>query len=211
MKVLIVHSSLGGSESVTRDLCETAIWRLKEISPGLVLTERDLGLSPHPHLDEAWWRAAAKPAAERSADEQACLRLSDDICREVIEADVVMVGVPMWNFSIPSALKAWIDHLVRSGVTFRYGPKGPEGLLSPDKTVFVFEATGGDYVNPELARLNHAGPYIRQIFGFLGVKNAEVITASGTAYRKTGALEEARAEIFKRFQTFGKVVGTARP
>lgn len=173
--LLIVHSSPANESSSTRKVVAALVARLLRANPGLAVVERDLARSPVPHF-------GFEPEA---------IERSDSLCREFMAADIIVVGAPMWNFSIPSVLKAWVDHLVRAGVTFQYTANGPKGLVPPGKKLFIVEASGGVYADTPAAFLNHVGPYLVQIFGFLGVVETEVIRVGGTATRKDEAEREA--------------------
>jgi FMN-dependent NADH-azoreductase len=171
--ILYVNPSLNANTSASSAVAEAIVNKILKVADTRVL-RRDLVHEPIPHLVPG--SASAPLAATLSA--------------EVLAADVIVVAAPMWNFAVPSALKAWVDHIVLAGVTFRYGENGPVGLLEK-KRLFIVEASGGDYSGSEMGRKNHAAPYLKDIFGFLGVHDATVIAVSGTAYRREASVAEA--------------------
>jgi FMN-dependent NADH-azoreductase len=131
--------------------------------------ERDLTADGIPHLSLVAFTASLTPADARSSAEQRAAALADALIEEVEAADVIVLAVPMYNFSIPSTLKAWIDHITRAGRTFRYGPAGPEGLLKGRK-VFVITGRGGVYSDDSPAKgMDFQEPYLRAMLGFLGL------------------------------------------
>src|SRR5207302_9411832 len=131
--------------------------------PDATLTVRDLTAQPHPELDEATLQALFTPAAERSPEQNARVALDDALIAELKAADVVVLGVPMYNFGVPAQLKNWIDAISRAGVTFRYTEKGPEGLLK-NKKVYVALTRGGKYRNTPA---DTQVPYLKTVFTFL--------------------------------------------
>ena len=134
------------------------------------MTVRDLVATPHPALDEAALGALFTPAAQRTAEQAARVAQDDALIAEIQAADVVVLGVPMYNFGVPAQLKNWIDAITRAGVTFRYTANGPEGLLK-GKTVYVALARGGRYRNtPADTQM----PYLRTVFNFLGMTDRRV-------------------------------------
>lgn len=189
-RILVVHASLDRQQSVSRALSQRLLSRLLEQHPEARVIERDLAQSPPPHFGPAQVRAAFLTEDQRTLEDREALALSNELCRELMESDVVIIGVPMWNFSVPSALKAWVDHIVRAGVTFRYTPKGPEGLLSSNQRVFLMEATGGVYESEAASGSNHAAPWLEQVFRFLGVSAVQIVSAQGSALFDRGHLLE---------------------
>ena len=166
MQLLHLDSSILGDASATRDLGAAVVARLRARYPGLDVTYRDLAATPIPHLGGA-------SLARTDADEAS---LADALMDEFLAADIVVLGVPMYNFGIPSQLKAWIDRIAVAGKTFRYTANGPEGLAT-GKRVVVANAHGG--FHPADGASNFVEPYLRFVFGFLGVNDVEFITAEG--------------------------------
>ena len=143
--------------------------------------------------------AAFTPEDKRTPEMQQNLALSDKLTHELLAADVIVIGVPMWNFGIPASLKAWVDLVVRAGLTFAYGPAGPSGLIPPGKKVYIFASRGGDYAAGSPAHAyDMQEPYLRGILGFLGLTEVTFIAASnqnrGAEEAKAGR-DQAEAEI----------------
>ena len=181
MKLLHIDTSIVGSGSVTREVTALIVERFTEKTDATV-TYRDLAAEAPPHLTFASMpgdHPASGHAGPLDAAAQAVRDASQAMLDEFIAADVVVIGAPMYNFTIPSQLKAWIDRIVIPGKTFRYGPNGPEGLVK-GKRVIVAIARGGFY-GPDTAAASaeHAESYLRSGFGFLGVSDLEFITAEG--------------------------------
>jgi FMN-dependent NADH-azoreductase len=180
MKLLHVDSSIIGGNSVSRVISAAIVARLREASGGTTVTYRDLAAEPLPHLSGAYLAAAAAPG-EHTAALQHDLALGSAVMEEFLAADTVVIGAPMYNFTIPSQLKAWIDRIVLVGKTVRYTEKGPEGLAG-DKRVIVAISRGGFYgAGMPAAALDFQENFLRGIFGFIGVTNVEFIRAEGVA------------------------------
>ncbi|MFT8243515.1 FMN-dependent NADH-azoreductase [Roseomonas sp. BN140053] len=200
MKLLHVDSSITGGRSVTRELTALIVRRLAGEGAAAV-TYRDLVAEELPHFTAATAPTAhpmSKAAPVLDAAQQARRTNSDAILQEFLDADVVVIGVPMYNFSIPSELKAWFDRLAVPGVTFRYGAAGPEGLAG-NKRVILAIARGGFY-GADTARFSaeHAESFLRAGFGFLGVRDIEVVLAEGLnidEHTKGRAIASARDAI----------------
>ncbi len=194
--LLQIDSSPRLDDSVTRSLTArfVQLWCARE--PHGVVIRRDLGLSPPPHPDEFTLTAVALPESVRDPRQQAAAALSDRLLEELEAADVVLIGAPMYNFSVTSGLKAWFDLVSRPGRTFRYGPKGQEGLLSGKKVVAI-TARGGFYqhgnANGNGADLQEA--LIASFFRFIGLEEVHFIHAEGQAIDPaTAQAQRARAE-----------------
>jgi FMN-dependent NADH-azoreductase len=168
MNLLHLDSSALGTQSASRELTAAIAAHLRAREPGLVETYRDLAAHPLPHLDGAAL-AKADPAA---ADE------AERVMQEFLAADVIVVGAPMYNFSVPSQLKAWIDRVAVAGRTFRYTAEGPQGLAGGKKVV-VASTRGGLHKGQAT---DFVEPYLRQVFGFLGIDDVTFVTAEGLAF-----------------------------
>jgi FMN-dependent NADH-azoreductase len=168
-----IHSD-GGQSSRLADRY-VASWRAA--NPDGVVIVRDVAREPVPHLDAARFGAFLAKPEERTAEQQAVVAYSDALIDEVRRADVVVIGAPMYNFGIPSTLKAYFDHIARAGVTFRYTETGPVGLLKGKKAV-VFAARGGMYAGTP--RDTQTG-YLRNFLGFIGLDDVEFVYAEGLA------------------------------
>lgn len=198
MTILHIDSSILGGYSVSRALSAEIVARQLELNPGSDVVTRDLvvdaalHLSPD-HLAVFQGGAPATPA------------LGEDVARgggyidDLFAADVIVIGAPMYNFAIPSQLKAWVDRILVAGRTFRYGAHGPEGLLPAGKRVFIASARGGVYTGDSpIAGLDHQERYLIAVLGFIGLTDVTVIRAEGLAMgeeAKAAALADARAAI----------------
>lgn len=173
--LLLIESSVRQRDSVSRQLSEEFVAQWRQANPGGRVLSRDLAREPLPHLDADLLGGWMKPAAEQSAAEQAALVRSDQLIEELLAADVLVLGAPMYNFAIPSTLKAWLDHVLRAGVTFKYTEQGPRGLLQ-GKRAYVLTARGGVYAG---GPLDQQEPYLRQALGFIGIDDVQFVHAEG--------------------------------
>ena len=174
-QVLRVTTSIVGANSVSSALMEELLDGFRARGEHFQLVDRDFSKQAIPHMDEGWLQALASPEAERNEQQQAQVDFSDRLIAEVQAADTVVIALPMYNFAVPSMLKAWVDHIARAGVTFTYTESGPQGLLQ-NKKVFLITAMGGLHAEGES---DFVRPYMRQIMGFLGMDDVTMITASG--------------------------------
>ena len=192
--LLQIKSSLNSDAGQSSRLADAFVAAWRGANPGGRVVVRDLAREPIPHLTAARFGAfTAKPEA-RTAEERDVVQYSDMLIDELRAADVIVLGVPMYNFGIPSTLKAWIDHVARAGVTFRYTEKGPVGLLR-GKRVKVFASRGGLYAGTPR---DTQTTYLRDVLAFLGLDDVEFVYAEGLAIdaeRKRAALEAAHAAI----------------
>lgn len=191
---LLLTSSLNGPQGQSSRLAHAYLDRLTAQSPGLRLTHRDLAVDPPPHLDAETFAAFGTPPDERSADQRERVAWSDAAIAELREADLVVVAAPMYNFGVPSALKAWMDHVARAGVTFRYTENGPQGLLTGRRAVVV-STRGGRYVGTPN---DSQTPFIASFLGFIGLGPVEFVHAEGLAMgedQAAAALESARRDL----------------
>ncbi|MBW3127830.1 MULTISPECIES: FMN-dependent NADH-azoreductase [Hymenobacter] len=178
MQILQIISSARGAESYSTQLSQGIIDKLRAAHPGSSVVVRNLAKNPFPHLEEAHLQAYFTPVEARSTEQQQAVRHSDEAIAEVLAADVLVIGVPFYNFSIASSLKSWLDHLTRAGITFRYTPTGPEGLIT-DKRVYLAVASGGIYSEGPMQPYDFATPYLRWMLGFLGMTDITVARAEG--------------------------------
>ncbi len=176
--VLHIDSSPLGDHSVSRKLTAKVLAELKTNHPDTKVVTRDLGISPLPHLSGLTIGAFFTPPEQRNEVLNEALKLSDEVINELFAADVIVIGAPMWNFGIPSSLKAWIDHIVRAGVTFRYTENGPEGLIK-GKKVYIAMASGGVYSEGPASSYDFNGPYLKHVLGFLGMTDLKIFRAEG--------------------------------
>lgn len=194
MNILQINASARGTDSNSTRLADAVIEQLKAANPQASVQVLDLGQAPHPALDGSALKALFTPADQRSADQQTRVAMDDELIAQVQAADVVVLGVPMYNFGIPAQLKSWFDAIARAGVTFRYTESGPEGLLK-GKKVYVTLARGGLYRDtPNDSQV----PYLKTILGFLGMTDVQWIYAEGLAMgaeTAQKAMDDAQAEI----------------
>jgi FMN-dependent NADH-azoreductase len=177
-QILIVESSPRGAESASRQLTETLRERLRSLYPNARFVERDLVTDPLPHLDYQTVKGiSAKDKAEAESLKDA-LRLSDELTEELLSAGLLVIASPMWNFGLPSSLKAWIDHVVRAGKTFNYAGAGVEGLAKGKKAILVL-ASGGVFSEGPWKSWDTVEPYLRQILGFIGIDEVQTVRAQG--------------------------------
>jgi FMN-dependent NADH-azoreductase len=177
MKLLHIDSSVLGPHSVSRQVSGAIADRLRQATPGLEIVYRDLASTPLSHLSGAHL-AAAQGAAPEAALQQD-LAAGQAVMDEFLDADILVLGAPMYNFTIPSQLKAWIDRILVAGKTFKYSAQGVEGLAG-NKRVIIAVSRGGFY-GPGMpaAAGDYVETYLRWVFGFIGIKNLEVISADG--------------------------------
>lgn len=200
--LLAIDSSPMTDTAVTRRLTRAFVELWEESFPGGDVIHRDLGANPPPHPDALMLGAFAKDDAGLSELEREALRVSDRFVDELLAADVIVIGSPMYNFTVTSALKAWIDLVGRPGRTFTYSDKGPTGLLI-DKHVLVVTARGGFYAGETAeAQNDYQETYLRAYFEFLGVEDVRFIHAEGQGIDPDTAMRQERqaiAELKKLF------------
>ena len=179
MKLLQIDSSVLGDASASRQISQSVTQRLRHDHPGLEVHTRDLAASPIPHLTGLDLAAGQQAPEDRNEQTRVLAELNETVLREFQDADIVVVGAPMYNFGIPSALKAWIDRIAIAGKTFRYTEKGPIGL-SGGKVVIIASTRGGLYSEGSpAAAMDHQEAYLRGVFAFLGVTDVRVVRAEG--------------------------------
>ncbi|MGK8707539.1 FMN-dependent NADH-azoreductase [Metapseudomonas otitidis] len=195
-RVLIVESSARQQGSISRQLTAEFIAQWKAAHPADEVVVRDLAQESVPHLDSDLLGGWMKPADQQNDAERAALARSNRLTEELLAADVLVLAAPMYNFGIPSTLKAWLDHVLRAGVTFKYTETGPQGLLS-GKRAFVLTARGGVYAG---GPLDHQEPYLRQALAFIGIHDVIFIHAEGlnmgAEFQEKG-IAQARAQLVK--------------
>jgi FMN-dependent NADH-azoreductase len=179
--ILVLKTSLFGADGQSSRLADRLVAELTAHAPGARVVERDLARDPVPHLTAATFRAFATPAAERSAAEQAAVDASDALIAELRAADVVVLGLPMYNFGVPSTLKAYFDHVARAGVTFRYARDGAEGLLT-GKKAYVLATRGGAHAGTPL---DTETAYVRDFLRFVGIAEVAFVHAEGLSMTAT--------------------------
>jgi len=195
-KVLVLNSSALGGASVSSQLVQDVLAELRARDPRLIVTVRDLGANPIPHLnsDSA---TALRGAAPRNEAQAAAQELSDTLIAELKAADTIVIGAPMYNFGIPSTLKAWFDYVLRAGITFRYTEAGPVGLLE-GKRAIVIESRGGYYSEGATKVLDSQEPHLKTLLGFVGIKDTTFIRVEKLAFgpeARRQAFDGARAQL----------------
>jgi len=176
-KVLVITASPRGERSVSRTLTTTfaQLWAQHHTQETVLL--RDIGHHPVPHVTEPWVIGAFAPPDAQTPESKAAIAVSDQLVDEFLGAERYIFGVPMYNLNIPSTFKAYIDQIVRAGKTFAVGPNGYEGLVKGRKALFI-TSSGGSYVQgSSMASYNFQEPYLRAIFGFIGITDVHFVAA----------------------------------
>jgi len=197
-----MNGSAAGRDSVSRALVADAVSKLLEANPASHITHRDLGENPPPHLISQTLNGVRGTAT--TDIEFAARRLSDELIGELKAADTVVIGAPMYNFSVPTTLRAWFDHVLRAGVTFKYVDGAVRGLLG-GKRVIVIESRGGLYSEGPAQAIDFQEPYLRHLLGFIGITDVTFVRAEKIGYgpeARTAAIEAAKAQL-------SEVVGSA--
>ena len=174
-KVLQIQSSLFTENSASRQLAEDLVAKMREHGDIFDENRRNLAEEGVPHLDAAWIQALSTPTEGRTSEQRKMVDYSDQLINEVMVADVLVIGAPMYNFSVPSVLKAWFDHITRAGVTFQHSSEGPKGLLT-GKTAYVITTRGGLHKDKPT---DNQVPFIKTILSFIGIHDVHVIYAEG--------------------------------
>jgi FMN-dependent NADH-azoreductase len=185
MKLLHIDASPLGQHSVSRELTSAIVNQLRQEHPALDVVYRDVSSRPLPH-----WTPVVDAESEAA-------KLGNDVMDEFLAADVIVIGAPMYNFSIPSQLKAWIDRIAVAGKTFSYSETGPKGLAG-GKRVIIASSRGGVYSTGPAVGFDFQEPYLRAVFGFLGITDLQFVRAEGvsvSAEHKTNAIAAARNTI----------------
>ncbi len=195
MKTLLqLNTSLFSNQGESSRLADefVAVWRVRNPDGHVVV--RDLAAEPVPHLDGTRFLAFLAKAEERNAEQQVAVACSDALIAELKAADVIVLGLPLYNFGVPSTLKAYFDHIARAGVTFKYTEAGPVGLLS-GKKAYIFATRGGRYLGTPR---DTQTAYVRDFLRFIGIGDVEFVYAEGLALgeaAKAEALSNAREQL----------------
>ena len=190
LAVLEISASARSEESVSRTLTRDIIAALEDREGEIQLTQRDLAEGVA-FVDERWIEANFTPEETRNGRQRDVLALSDELIAELQEADLIVIGSPIYNFGVPAALKAWVDMVARARVTFRYTENGPKGLLEGKRAIIVI-ASGGVPVD---SAVDFATPYLRQALRFIGIDNVEVIAADQLNQHGEKSIDSARERI----------------
>lgn len=193
--ILVLNSSAAGEASVSRLLVADAVAELTERLPGAQVVFRDLAADPIPHLLPSTINGVrGQPTSPAELEARA---LSDKLIAELRAADVIVIGAPMYNFSVPTTLRTWFDHVLRAGETFSYSEAGPKGLLT-GKRVIVVESRGGLYSEGPAMSVDFQEPYLRHLLGFVGLTDVTFVRAEKIGYgpeAREQALADSRAEL----------------
>ncbi|KJK05342.1 MULTISPECIES: FMN-dependent NADH-azoreductase [Pseudomonas] len=195
MKLLHIDSSILGDNSASRQLSRSVVDAWKAADPSLEVVYRDLAADAISHFSAATLVAAGTPEAMRDAAQQHEAQLSSDTLQEFLAADAVVIAAPMYNFTIPTQLKAWIDRVAVAGQTFRYTEAGPEGLCG-DKKVILVSTAGGLHAGQPTG-VGHE-EFLKVFLGFIGITDLEIVRAHGLAYgeeHRNNAMSAAQAQI----------------
>ena len=187
--ILHVDASARQAGSVSRELSQHLVDALSD--NGTEVTKREIGLSPLPLINETWVGANFTPEEDRTDDQKQVLELSDTLIEELEAADTLVLGVPIYNFGVPAAFKAWVDMIARARKTFKYTENGPVGLLE-GKKAYVIIASGGTQSGSEI---DFATPYVRHVLGFVGIHDVSIIAADQLMATGDEKLAAAREQI----------------
>ncbi|MGB8622565.1 MAG: NAD(P)H-dependent oxidoreductase, partial [Paracoccaceae bacterium] len=189
--ILRIDSSIKGDQSVSRQLSDRIVARLTEAAPDSRVVTRDLADLDLPMINGDWLGAVFTPEGERSAEQQRTAELSDRLIAEVKAADVLVIGLPVYNFALPAQLKAWVDHLCRKGETFYYTDSGPVGLVENTRAIIAMTSDGTQMGS----EIDFATPYLRHILGFIGITDVQVVAADRMAFDRDAAIGAAREAV----------------
>jgi FMN-dependent NADH-azoreductase len=177
-KILHLISSFRDDASYSIKLGHAIVDKLKEANPGAIVQELNLIAENYPHLDAPHFQAFLTPTAQLTDLDKEAIKYSDRAISQLMDADYIVIGSPFYNFGIHSALKAWIDHIVRAGITFRYTENGPEGLVK-GKKVYIALASGGVYLEGAAPSHDFNGPYLKHVLGLIGMTDLKIFRAEG--------------------------------
>jgi FMN-dependent NADH-azoreductase len=178
--ILYINSSVRNTDSVSRKVTREFLDKWQANEPNAVIVERDLAANPLPHLTEQTLGAFFAALEQRTPEQAKIAQLSESLVKELFAADVIVIGAPMYNFSVTSGLKAWIDHVARAGLTFKYTEKGPIGLLT-GKKVYIFTSSGGVYSEGPAQVMDFHSKYLHAVLGFIGLSDVTFIHSEGLA------------------------------
>lgn len=201
--VLHVNSSPLGDRSVSRKLTAKILTELKHKHPDAIIVNRDLVATPIPHLDSVMIGAFFTPPDQRNEAANDALALSDSLISELFAADAIVIGAPMWNFGIPSSLKAWIDHVVRAGRTFQYSAAGAAGLLPAGKHLIIASSRGAVFSIGPMQAMDHQEAYLKSVLAFIGLTDVSIIRAEGVGMGEEAlntAMESAEHQLVETMQ-----------
>lgn len=178
-KILVIHASPNGAGSTSRQVTQKVIDQLKAKHSQVEVIERDLDKNPPGHITGAHVGAYYTPAEQLTAEQKNLLQASDGYITDLLAADILVIGTPMWNFNVPSVLKAWIDHVVRVNKTFSFAGGSLQSLVQ-GKKCYLALSSGSVFSSGAFMSYNHQGPYLRSVLGFIGITDVTEIVAEGT-------------------------------
>ena len=181
MRLLLIQSSSNPGSSYSRRWSEKVVDHLKKKHPQLALETLDLCEHAVPAVTPLSVAASFTPQAQRNAEQSEAIALSEQLVDQFLNADVIVLGIPMYNFGVPANFKAYVDQIVRVGKTFQYTPTGPVGLVTGPKKLIVVSSSGGIYSEGPAKGSDFLEPYLKTLFGFLGLKDINFIRLEGTA------------------------------
>lgn len=187
MNILHIDSAITGDASVSRKLTGDIVAKLKDANPAASVTYRDLN-DGVPAIDTDWFKAVRLAPESPSDEQRQLIGISDAYLAEVQAADVLVIGAPVYNFTITAQLKNWLDQIARAGVSFRYTETGPEGLLTGKRAIIAYTAAG----TPLGSELDFSSGYLRHILGFLGITEVEFVAADRLAMDRDAGLARAQ-------------------
>ncbi len=179
-KILHIISSPRGAASQSIRLGKAIVEKIQAKYPGSTVSKTNLVDLKFPHLEESHLISFFTPAENHTPENKAAIEHSDKAIKAIFDADIIVIGAPLYNFTIHSTLKAWIDHIVRRGITFKYGENGPQGLIM-NKKVYLAMSSGGIYTEGPMQAYDFVVPYLKVVFGFIGLKDMSVFRIEGTA------------------------------
>lgn len=190
MNILHIDSAITGEASVSRKLTADIVAKLTAANPQATVTHRDLN-DGVPAIDSNWFSAVRMTPENPTPDQQRLIDMSDAYLAEVQAADVLVIGLPVYNFNLPAQLKTWLDQIARAGKSFRYTEAGPEGLLKNKRAIIAYSAAG----TPIGSDFDHASGYLRFMLGFLGITDVEFVAADRLAMDREAGLARAQAAL----------------
>ena len=188
--ILRLDASIKPAGSISRRLTDRVLARLTEAQPDATVTSRDLA-SGLPAIDAAWIGAIFTPAEARTTEQAAIAAVSDTLIAEVKAADVVVIGLPIYNFGTPASLKTWFDHIARKGETFTYTEAGPQGLLTGKRAIIALSSDGTRFGS----EIDFASGYVRHMLGFLGITDVDFVAADAMVFDPEATMTKAEGEI----------------
>ncbi|CUH68114.1 FMN-dependent NADH-azoreductase [Thalassovita gelatinovora] len=189
--ILHIDASIKPAGSISKDLTRAIVDRLRGAHTDSDLIYRDLGANPVPETDAAWIVAVNTPADQRNAEQSEIAALSDQLIAELKAADTVVIGLPVYNFNLPSQLKTWFDQMARAGETFRYSESGPEGLVKGTRAIIAYSSNGTRLGSD----IDFASGYLRHMLGFFGITDVQFVASDHFAIDAEASLNAANEGI----------------